>query len=302
MVSRFFLILTSFVYLSQLANASISLSFYNYMKKTRGYDFAESVARYDFGLFGSFGGGNHVGGTKTKNIPVIFVHGLWGTSAAYEPAKAMWVLAGYGPEELYGSSYGIPMVPFASVGSYQTSVACQYAKNIRNLIIGVSEYTNNSVNVIGYSMGGPVSRKAILGGKCVDTGEDLGPPLTHLVDTYLGVAGANKGAMLCIPPLWVCSFVNGMVCGSKFMNDINKVKRYEAHRKIYVMQTVSDEIVGYLALGCSGHPAEIDGADKTVTLIGFLHLGIIGLTGPLQYSLVSRDEVVVPKNQKYQIS
>ncbi|KAK6051250.1 hypothetical protein COOONC_11245 [Cooperia oncophora] len=37
-------------------------------------------------------------------------------------------------------------------------------------------------------MGSPISRKAILGGKCVDTGEYLGPPLTALVDTFVSVA------------------------------------------------------------------------------------------------------------------
>jgi hypothetical protein len=46
-------------------------------------------------------------------------------------------------------------------------------------------------------MGVPISRKAILGGKCVDTGENLGPPLTELVDTFVGIAGANYGAALC---------------------------------------------------------------------------------------------------------
>lgn len=34
-----------------------------------------------------------------------------------------------------------------------------------------------------------MSRKAILGGRCVETGEDLGPPLTSSVSAYLGVAG-----------------------------------------------------------------------------------------------------------------
>jgi hypothetical protein len=55
-----------------VAEASISLNFYNFMKEKRGKAFAESVARYDFGLFGSFGGGNHKGGQKTKFVFVEF--------------------------------------------------------------------------------------------------------------------------------------------------------------------------------------------------------------------------------------
>ena len=36
--------------------------------------------------------------------------------------------------------------------------------------------------------------QAILGGRCVDTNEDLGPPLTNLVRRYVSVAGANRGS------------------------------------------------------------------------------------------------------------
>ena len=37
------------------------------------------------------------------------------------------------------------------------------------------------MDVVAYSMGVAITRKAILGGLCVDTGEDLGPPLTDFV-------------------------------------------------------------------------------------------------------------------------
>jgi len=290
--------LFSFVIAIQVAEAGVSRNFYSFMVEKYGTMFAESVARRDFGPFGSFGGGNHKAGTKTNHTPVIFVHGWNANSAAYQPLSAFWLLNGYKSEELYGNSYGEPWLPggLGTFEAYQWGLQFKYIKTIRNLIIAVSDYTNSTVNVLSYSMGGPVSRKAILGGKCVDTGEDLGPPLTERVEAYLGVAGAMKGAMLCLAPLGICSPIDGMLCGSKFMKDINSVKRYEGKR-IYVMQSVSDEIVGYF--WCGGHPSEIAGADKTITLFGFLHLGIIGLTGPLQYSLVSRGVVAdVPKGQK----
>ncbi len=44
----------------------------------------------------------------------------------------------------------------------------------RSIIIAVRQYTGTAVDVIAYSMGSPIARKAILGGNCVDTREILG--------------------------------------------------------------------------------------------------------------------------------
>lgn len=41
----------------------------------------------------------------------------------------------------------------------------------RSLIIAVYEYIGEKVDIIAYSMGSPLARKAILGGLCVDTRE-----------------------------------------------------------------------------------------------------------------------------------
>jgi triacylglycerol lipase len=63
--------------------------------------------------------------------------------------------------------------------------------------VAVHKYTGRKVDVIGYSMGCPISRKAILGGKCAESDENLGAPLTKLVDTFIGIGGTNYGAKLC---------------------------------------------------------------------------------------------------------
>lgn len=42
------------------------------------------------------------------------------------------------------------------------------------MIIAVRQYTGLKVDIIAYSMGSPLARKAILGGHCVDTREVLG--------------------------------------------------------------------------------------------------------------------------------
>ncbi|KAK0395662.1 hypothetical protein QR680_001380 [Steinernema hermaphroditum] len=52
-------------------------------------------------------------------------------------------------------------------------------------IQAVASYTGSKVDILGFSMGSPIARKAILGGACVDTGEQLGPPLTDLMTGVL---------------------------------------------------------------------------------------------------------------------
>lgn len=46
--------------------ATISTNFYNYIQQQFGAEIAQQVARNDFGSFGSYGGGNHQAGTRTK--------------------------------------------------------------------------------------------------------------------------------------------------------------------------------------------------------------------------------------------
>lgn len=76
-------------------------------------------------------------------------------------------------------------------------------------------------------MGGAITRKAIMGGRCVENNEDLGPPLTNIVRNYLGVIGVVWGAALCDPDTGVwkneqaCNNLTGMICGSKFLRDVN---------------------------------------------------------------------------------
>ncbi|KAI6219543.1 Triacylglycerol lipase [Aphelenchoides fujianensis] len=190
-------------------------------------------------------------------------------------------------EELYGTSYGIPL----GLVSYQFGLQCKYVNATRTMIKAVAEFTNSTVNVVAYSMGGPVSRKAILGGRCVDTGEDLGPPLTALVDTYLGVGGANNGALGCsvLPVPGVCSAQAGMHCHSAFIRDTNAQQRYEG-RTVYVLQSSTDDLVGYRL--CGKHAAEIEGANRTVTLFGFEHLALCTITPFQQYNLIHTGSIL----------
>lgn len=45
---------------------TISKNYYDYIQKNYGDAVAQQIARKDFGVKGSFGGGNHRAGAKTK--------------------------------------------------------------------------------------------------------------------------------------------------------------------------------------------------------------------------------------------
>ena len=71
-------------------------------------------------------------------------------------------------------------------------------------------------------MGSPITRKSILGGYCADRHyEKLGFPLNHLIDTFVSVAGANRGLFLCNSILAnafpVCNSVTGLKYSSAFI-------------------------------------------------------------------------------------
>lgn len=136
---------------------------------------------------------------------------------------------------------------------------CSYVKAVRALIVAVRLYTGRAVDVIGYSLGVPVSRKAILGGRCVDTGEDLGAPLTKFVDTYVGVAGPNHGIALQVGGIQipgcvfsiipVCNQRTGLYSGfcpseSEFLQDINRVMGYEGENRFSIYSR-ADQTVGH---------------------------------------------------------
>uniref|UniRef100_A0AC34FHZ5 Uncharacterized protein n=1 Tax=Panagrolaimus sp. ES5 TaxID=591445 RepID=A0AC34FHZ5_9BILA len=115
---------------------------------------------------------------------------------------------------------------------------------VRNFIKAVYDYTNSQVVVMGYSMGVAITRKAILGGYCVDTNEYLGKPLTNLVETYIAVAGVAYGLEKCTPNFHACNVNNGMYCGSDYMRDLNRQKdRYEGKYSYYIFSE-SDYVIG----------------------------------------------------------
>ncbi|GMT19795.1 hypothetical protein PFISCL1PPCAC_11092 [Pristionchus fissidentatus] len=132
------------------------------------------------------------------------------------------------------------------------------------MIEAVHGYTGRQVDVVAFSLGVPISRKAILGGKCVENGEEVGQRITNIVGTFIGVAGPNVGvapivngisfALCAMSPLIpICNPVDGLFSGfcpfkSRFIDDINFHKHYEGGR-VYSIGSKVDEVVGHMVCG-----------------------------------------------------
>ncbi|KAI6196120.1 Lipase EstA/Esterase EstB family-containing protein [Aphelenchoides besseyi] len=263
------------VLLISSVHCTISSSFYEFIQSKYGSATAQLVARRDING-GSYGGGHHKAGEKTKKKPVIFVHGYMTKAATtLYMAQTFKQRYGYNDAELYATTYG------RGVGAtaIQSAMRCEHVKGVRSLIKAVAKYTNMKVNVIGYSM-------AIKGGRCVDTNENLGGPLTDIVHAYVGVAGAQRGARSCGIGAGVCNLINGMNCRSRFISDINSSSGYEGHKR-YVIQSSSDQVVGVTNL-CGQRSSEFAGATKIVTLSGLSHIQTCTTTAAIQHSLITK--------------
>ncbi|KAI6174686.1 LIPaSe related [Aphelenchoides bicaudatus] len=278
--------------LTYSTSASFSFGFRKFLLTAYGTDVQANLTRLDFLERGSFGGGIRSYPAKTNHTPVIFVHGLTNVAGDYHEAFAEFMRRGYLAEEIYATTYG----PYGSPTNYSCSLECGYVKQIRQLIIAVSTYTQSKVHVIANSLGGPITRKAILGGYCVDTIENLGGPLTELVDTFFGVAGAFKGSLWCsmfpadLFPL--CSDKTGLKIGSVFLNDTNKIKGYEGQR-ILILESAEDDMIGFQD-SRGQRLMEVDMANRTIILRNVTHERTVFGTQGLQYDLLILDKPYPP--------
>jgi len=279
-LSRLNCIIIIVLHLFNFNEAAFSQQFRSFLNQNYGPNLENELNRADLGSTGSFGGGDHQARTPTRFRPVILVHGITNTAGTFDRIRHFFKEHQYKDEEVYGTTYG----DGGKTNVLMVTMNCHYMKMIRALIQSVADYTSSQVNLIGYSMGSPVTRKAIMGGQCVDTGENLGGPLTHLVNTFIGVAGANFGSFLCILPFGSCNLNNGMACGSRFLNDVNSRQRYEG-QNIYTIYSTGDDKVGFQA--CGRKASEIVGENAGFQKSGMNHDQLMFDTAELQYSLIT---------------
>lgn len=250
-------------------------------------------------------GGSFGGRTSARQsidaVPVVFVHGngdsALGSGGRYfngwQVPLQDFLPQGYGPELLYGTTWG-PADP--KLGLLQSHDRTRVGQ-VRAFIESVLEYTGAPrVHVVAHSMGVTLTRKALQGGRLVDGRGpvDLGPSLRERVDAFIGIAGANLGlnAARSNPLVRVWNPLNGFFPGlptplgvvgrSRFLVDINR--RQGEARRVYSIWSRADAIVD---VSVGGAPSgRIPGQRSEVVFDDLDHFQIKDRTGPVVLQLI----------------
>uniref|UniRef100_A0AC34QFB5 Triacylglycerol lipase n=1 Tax=Panagrolaimus sp. JU765 TaxID=591449 RepID=A0AC34QFB5_9BILA len=220
-------------------SADFNPDFRTFVHNSFGIGILTQLERKDLGPDASFGG-KIAANEPLKHQAVIIVHGITNKITRFLGLVDALHKRGYTNGEIYGTTWGdAGVTPVGLV-----DMKCSYVKQIRAMIIAVRQYTGTKVDIVAYSMGSPLARKAILGGNCVDTREILGPPLTELIDSFLSVAGSNHGSSLCFVPIPVgtCNKRTGLHCESEFLADINGQTKYEGTFVFSIFSSGDDKI------------------------------------------------------------
>ncbi|MFH4977091.1 hypothetical protein AB6A40_003800 [Gnathostoma spinigerum] len=266
--------------------AEFTPHFRAFIHNNYGVGFVTSLERLDLGTDASIGGKEN-DDEELRNQAVIIVHGITNKITRFQNTIDHLLSKGYRKSEIYATTWGdAGKTPVGLV-----DMKCSYVKQIRSLIIAVRQYTGTRVDIIAYSMGSPIARKAILGGNCVDTREILGPPLTELIDTFLSVAGANYGSLLCFVPIPVgtCNKRTGLHCKSTFLKDINGQTRYEG-TFIFSIFSNADEKIGFRSCGHLASP--IIGGTGFVLKEGLTHDELMDKTHEMQRNFIQKHRPV----------
>jgi hypothetical protein len=275
--------------------------------QANGYEPQYNFIRAD--LSGGSYGGKASGTDTVVNQPVIFIHGNsdkaigtgtagqtgWNASIEYFQSK------GYKTSELYATTWG----PANAALSSQQYHSKTYVMKIRKFIEAVKAYTGaTKVDIVAHSMGVTLARKAILGGYATDSLEGgqyyVGPSLTASVDTFVGIAGANRGLTSCYqtgPSTPTCGSTNGLYPGywngvgvsgrSAYLDNLLATRGYEGTYR-YAIHSTADEVIGYNGLVYGEYTARIPGqtGEKVYSAYPYGHFNSKDLTGSVQYSMV----------------
>lgn len=256
---------------------------------------------------GSFGG-KASASDPIVNQPVIFIHGNsdralgdgsllntgWAASRAYFLSK------GYTQAELYATTWG-PANVLLSGQQYHSRANLE---SLRAFIQAVKAYTGaTKVDIVTHSMGVTLGRKAIEGGTANDPAAggtySLGAPLTSMVDTFVGIAGANRGLTSCYltgGTTPTCDATGGLYPGymlglfgpysvSSTLSAINATSHDEGS-SVYSIWSSADEIVGYGCVVWYQNTCAIPGQNGQVTFSTYGHVGSKDLSGYNQWRMV----------------
>jgi pimeloyl-ACP methyl ester carboxylesterase len=251
--------------------------------------------KYDFaqGNVPAFGG-KSTPGEKVTQEPVIFIHGNSDSAAGWKNSIESFAKQGYKPSEMYAMTWG-PANPLKASQQHHSE---KYLEEVRAFIEAVKEYTGaEKVDVIGHSMGVTLARKAIQGGDGFDPytrkSFDLGKPLTNNVDTFVGIAGANRGlasALMTGDLVPTTNRTSGLHPSSSFLEDLN-AENHDEGAHVYSIWSNVDELVG---VGLAGGTSPIPGQDgqKVYGTFPFGHMGLKNLTAETQLAMIRQHRVV----------
>ncbi|KAI6193363.1 Lipase EstA/Esterase EstB family-containing protein [Aphelenchoides besseyi] len=221
--------------------SEFSYDFYNFIAKHHGEKYADYLELSELRGIGSFGGFQSHNFT-VNHKPIIFVHGAQSYVNMFWNRTEFLRNHNYSSSELYATSY-----------DDKYNVSCKNIKRIRSFIEIVSAYTRSAVDIFASSMGVPIARKAILGGRCVDTNEQLGKRLTSLVDTFVSSDGVGYGVEDCEAIarnfndsrfMAFCDLQIGLQPKSAVMLELNnQSERYEGSR-LFSIHSDNDEVIG----------------------------------------------------------
>ena len=277
----------------------------------------QGLGDYDFprdDLEGGSYGGRVSDDDPVRHQPVVFVHGNSDQALGmHEEIPLGWsaslrffLAQGYTPAELYATTWG----PADPAKAAEQVHSWRYLSRLRAFLEAVLAYTGASkIDVVAHSMGVTLARKAIKGGPVDDpeTGrrQDLGPPLTDRVDTFVGIAGANRGLSNCFIAVWTaptCSSDSGFFPGylgfggvwgvSRFLSELNDDAHFEGDR-VYSIWSTNDQLLGYGGVVYGRYTSRIPGQDAEKVFHGYPygHFCTRDLSAPVQLQMVREHQV-----------
>ena len=274
---------------------------------------ANGYSSYDFarpGVPGGSYGGRAFAGQAVVNQPVIFIHGnsdsALGTGSSlatgWRASIEYFKSQGYTSAELYATTWG----PASAALSPQQYHSKDYLTRLRAFVLAVKAYTGAAkVDIVTHSMGVTLGRKIVKGGSGNDSlaggAYNLGSALTSSVDTFVGIAGANRGLTACYmtgPTTPTCGSTNGLYPGylvggfgpygvSSFLVDLAATSHYEG-TYVYTLWSSADEVIGYgtIVYGTSTCRIPSQNGEKTFSSYPYGHVGVKDQTPYYQWRMV----------------
>jgi hypothetical protein len=259
---------------------------------------ADDFAR--MGTGGSFGG-RATAGDAVPKIPIVFVHGnsdaaigRGGQLTGWDAPRRYLLSRGWTDAALYATTWGPADPTKANDQSHDRA----YLTRLRRFISAVQQYTGASkVVVVTHSMGTTLARKAIEGGSGTDAaGADaLGAPLTSIVDTFIGIAGANWGLVYCYstPDPATCSKVYGFWPGANATDGPSTVlaamnaTSHDEGAHVFSYCSKDDEILGLGGVVWGKSTCSIPGEDAAANGDGLQHVPLKDQSGPTIEKLIT---------------